>query len=298
MQQDQRAIFLAVLTSVMFVSASPAQTTLRYQFKEGEKIGYVMEQKMKMTVTRMGATQEAAMNLTLDMSWNVLKIDGQGQGTVQIKVGSAKLTMDGPTGKVQVDSKDTNGPEDPVARALGQIVRAMATMEITGTMLPTGEMKDLKVSDETIKALKNLPGADKMGDALNPESFKNMITNVVFPKEEISKGKTWSSKTESKSLLGKTIADNTFTYEGLSEKNGVKLDRITVKPAVKIEADPTAAIKFEVKDTQGSGEIFFDNKTGRLVDSTINSRTELAVSGNGIDARQVIDQTVTIRVKK
>jgi hypothetical protein len=298
MQPNQRAIFLAVLASAIFVPASRAQTTLRYQFKEGEKIAYVMEQKAKMAITSMGTTKEATMTMTLDMSWNVLKIDGQGQGTVQIKVGSAKLAMDGPTGKVEVDSKDTKESDDGVAKALGQIVRAMATMEITGTMMATGEMKDLKVSEETIKALKNLPSADKMGDAMNPDSFKNMITNVVFPKEEVSKGKTWSGKTESKSLLGKVIADNTFTYEGQADKNGVKLDRITVKPAVKIEADPAAPIKFEVKDVKGSGEILFDNKAGRLVESAINSRTELAISANGMDASQVIDQTVTIRAKK
>jgi hypothetical protein len=298
MQQNQRAIFLAVLTSAIFASASPAQTTLRYQFKEGEKIAYLMEQKMKMSMNIMGNNVETQMIMTLDMSWNVLKVDSQGVGQVQIKVGSAKVIMDGPTGKVEVDSKDTKEPDDAVAKVFSQIAKAMAVMEITGSMQPTGEMKEVKVSEETAKALKNLPGADKLGDALNPDSFKNMITTVVFPKEEISKGKTWTNKTESKTPVGKTIADNTYTYDGQADKDGVKLDKISVKPMVKIEADPSAPIKIEVKDAKGSGEILFDNKTGRLVESVIQSRTDMAITANGLNLTQVIDQTVTIRVKK
>jgi hypothetical protein len=298
MQQIKRAIFFAVLASAIFVSASSAQTTLRYQFKEGDKIAYLLEQKMKMLMNVMGNDIETKMTMTLDMSWNVLKVDSQGQATVQIKVGNAKVAMDGPMGRVEVDSKDTKESDDAVAKIFGQIAKAMAAMDISGTMLPTGEMKDVKVSEETTKALKNLPGADKLGDALNPDSFKNMITNVVFPKEEISKGKTWTNKIESKTPVGKTIADNTYTFEGPFDKDGVKLDKITVKPLVKIEADPNAAIKIEIKDVKGSGEILFDNKIGRLVESTINSRTEMAISANGMNLTQVIDQTVTIRTKK
>lgn len=298
MQSSQRAVVVAILASASFVSTGAAQTKLRYQFKQGEKIAYLMEQKMKMSITSMGATQQATMTMTLDMSWNVLKIDANGQGTVQIKVNHARLAMDGPTGKVEADSKDTAEPADPVGKAFGQIARAMAAMEITGAMLPTGEMKDIAVSKDTEKALKGLPGADKMADALNPDSFKNMITNVVFPMEEISNGKTWSNKTESKTPIGKAITDNTFTYEGQAEKNGAKLDRITVKPAIKIEPEPAAAIKFEVKDAKGSGEVLFDNKTGRLVESTISARIDLSLNANGVDVTQVIDQTVTIRAKK
>ena len=298
MRQHQRAIFLAVLTSAILVSTSSAQTTLRYQFKEGDKIAYLMEQKMKMSMNFMNMNIETKMTMTLDMSWNVLKVDSQGNGQVQFKVSSATVAMDGPMGKVEVNSKDTKEPDDQVAKIFGQIAKAMAIMEITGTMLPTGEMKDVKVSEETAKAIKNLPGADKLGDALNPDSFKNMISNVVFPKEEISKGKTWTSKTESKTPVGKTIADNTYTYEGQTDKDGVKLDKIMVKPVVKIEADPNAQVKIQIKDAKGSGEILFDNKKGRLVESAISSRTEMAISANGLNLTQVIDQTVTIRAKK
>ena len=48
------------------VAASPvaAQTTLRYQFKEGETLNYAMDQKMKMTTSVMTISSAASAKRT------------------------------------------------------------------------------------------------------------------------------------------------------------------------------------------------------------------------------------------
>ena len=298
MHAMKRLTLLVVLAAAAVASTANAQTTLRYQFKEGDKLQYTIDQKMKMAMKLMDQNIDTKMNMFMDMTWNVLKVDKDGNAQVQIKVPFVKVTMDGPTGLVEADSNSKQELDDPIGKIVTQMAKAMATMEVSGTMLPTGEIKDAKVSEETLKALKNLPGADKMGDMLNSESFKAMVSSIIFPTEAISTGKTWTNKTENKTPFGKTSTQNTFTYEGTTDKDGATLQKIAVKPAIKIEADPNAKIKIEIKDAKGSGTVLFDNKTGRLVESVTNQTTEMQIGAMGLNLSQTIDQTTTIRLKK
>jgi hypothetical protein len=290
-----KKLFFAALAIVIGVSAAQAQTTLRYQFKEGDKLPYVMEQKMKMTMSIMGVEIDTTMNMDMQMSLNVLEKAKDGGHVVQFKVAGAKMVMDGPTGKVTVDSTDKNEPDDPVGKILYGLVKAIGTMEMKGTMLPTGETKDVKLSEETAKALANVPGADKLGDAANGDALKSMLASIVFPNEAIMKGKTWTNKTDTKTQIGKTTTENTYTYEG-ADQNG--LEKIGVKPSIKIDADPNADVKIKLKNAKGTGQILFDNKNGRLVESTTTQTMQMQLNAMGIDLDQTIQQTTTLRLKK
>ncbi len=294
----QRFLALAVIVSGFLAASAPAQTTLRYQFKEGDKLPYVMEQKMKMLMSIMGMDIETKMNMTMELSLNVVALTKDGAAKMQFKVSHAKMSMDAPTGKVEVDSKDKNEPDDQIGKILGGVVKALGAMEMSGTMLPSGEMKDVQVSEATLKALKSLPGADKLGDVTSPDSFKTMLSNLVFPTDAISKGKTWENKSETKTPFGKSTTENKYTYEGSIQKDTATLEKISVKPNIKIVPDPNAQLKINIKDTKGSGQILFDNKKGRIVESTIQQTTEMAITANSLELSQTVQQTTTLRLKK
>lgn len=292
----RRAIFALVVVSSA-ASVADAQTTLRYQFKEGDKLQYVIDQKMKMTMSVMGMDIETKMNMTLQLSWAVLGVDKEGNAKLQLKITHAKMAMEGVTGNVAVDSSSDKEPDDPVGKLMHQVAKATGAMEMTGTLLPTGEMRNAVVSEATLKAMKNLPGAGG-GNMLSPESFKTMINNVVLPTESVTKGKTWTHKTEAKTPLGTTTTDNLFTYEGSTGKEGAKLEKISIKPTVSIEANPDAPAKIKIKSSKGSGTVLFDNKAGRVVEMTNQQTTEMALNANGLDVNQTIEQTTTMRLKK
>jgi hypothetical protein len=298
MHLRNRCVLLAGLILAAGASAASAQTTLRYQFKEGDKLPYVMEQKMKITMNILGMDIETKMDMLLEMSLNVVDVNKDGSVQMQFKVNSAKMNMDGPMGRIEVDSKDKLEPDDPVAKILSQVVKALGAMEMTGQMLATGETKDVKVSEATVKALQAVPGADKAGDVANADSLKAMLSSIVFPTEAIDKGKTWTNKTESKTKFGHSITENTFTYEGTTEKDGATLQKISLKPNIKIESDPKAEIKINVKDVKGTGQILFDNKIGRLIESTTTQTTQMQINAGGIDIDQRVEQTTTLRRKK
>jgi hypothetical protein len=293
-----KIVLLSALCTAVASSAASAQTTLRYKFKDGEKLEYVMEQKMKMTMSINNMDIETKMNMSMDMSWNVVGVNSDGSAKLQMKVTRAKMSMDGPTGQVEVDSNAKNEPDDAIGKIFSQIIKATATMEMTGTMQTNGDMKDIKVSEETVKAMKNLPGADKLGDMLSPESFKSMVSNLVFPTDAVTKGKTWTNKNEAKTPIGKTITEGTYTYEGPVQKDGATLEKISIKPNIKIEPDPKAPVKIELKESKGSGQILFDNKAGRMVESTTNQVMQMQLGIAGMNINQTVDQTATMRLKK
>jgi hypothetical protein len=163
-------------------------------------------------------------------------------------------------------------------------------------MMPTGEMKDVKVSDETAKAMRSIPSADKLGDLGHPDNFRDMISGIVFPMEAVAKGKSWTHKTETKSPSGKIIADNVYTVEGTVERDGLTLEKISLKPNIKIEADPKATM--QVKSIKGIGHTLFDNKNGRVVESNVTQTKVGSVSVMGLMLDQITEEATTIRLQK
>ncbi|HZZ80130.1 MAG TPA: DUF6263 family protein [Gemmataceae bacterium] len=298
MRYGIKVVLLSLVSVAVVASAASGQTTLRYKFKKDEKLNYVMDQKMKMTMNIMNMEIDTKMNMSMDMTWKILDVNQDGSAKLEIKVTHAKLSMDGPTGQIEVDSAMKDEPDDAVGKIFSQIVKATGAMEMSGTMLTTGELKDFKVSEATLKAMKNLPGADKVGNAITPESFKSMVSGLVFPNDAVTKGKTWTNKTENKTPFGKTVTENTYTYEGTTQKDKTTLDKIGIKPNMQIEADAKAEVKIKLKDSKGSGNILFNNTTGQMIETVTNQVMQMQLGVNNLNFDQTIDQTITIRLKK
>jgi hypothetical protein len=296
MQHGKRTLLLALALSAACAATARAQTAMTYRFKEGDKLHYLMEQKTNSTMSLAGTDIVMKVNATLSLAWHVVKVEANGNAQVKVKVTHSKMTMDSLLGNVVVDSKDKDLPNDVAGKMLGQMNKAIASMEITGTMLATGEMQDVKVSEDTVKAMKAVPGASDLGDLAHPDNFRDMISGIVFPTGTVSKGKSWAHKTEIKSPAGKIMAENVYTLEETIQQGGVALEKISLKPEIKIEANPKAAMK--VKSIKASGYTLFDNKAGRIVESSVNQTKTGSVSVMGLVLDQITEEITTIRLLK
>ncbi len=296
MRYCKHALLLAIALTAACAAPARAQTTMRFQFKERDKLVYVIEQKTKSTANLMGAEIVSSLGATMSLYWEVAKVDSQGNAQVKIKVTHSKMSLDSLVGMVEVDSKRKDAPNDPAGRMLAQVNQAIGNMEITATMLPTGELKDVKVSEATIKAMKALPSADQLGELAHPDNFKDMLSSIVFPTQPVTKGKSWTYKSESQTPEGKISTENVFTLEETIEQDGAKLDKISLKPTIKVEADPKAIIK--VSSVKATGHALFDNKAGRFVESTIQQTKQGKIEVMGIVLDHTSVQTTTIRLKK
>jgi hypothetical protein len=295
MHHRKHVFLTALAVTILYAAAAPGQTLLRFQFKENEKLAYEIEQKTKSTMNLMGQDIVSTVNSNMSLLWEVVKVESDGSAQVRVRVTHSKMSMDSLLGMVVVDSKDKDGPGDPAGKMLAQANKAIAAMEITATMLPTGEMKDIKVSEATTKAIKALPGAEQIGDLAHPDNFRDMLSSVVFAKETVTKGKSWTHNTETQTSEGKTTTEHVFTLEDPVEKDGVKLDRIALKPKIKIESAPKALLK--VKSATSSGEALFDNKTGRFVESTIKQTKVGKLDVMGLTLDSTSEQTTIMKLK-
>src|SRR5207253_713883 len=83
---------------------------------------------------------------------------------------------------------------------------------------------------------------------------------------------------------------------GTTEQDGTTLEKISLAPTIKVEPNPQAAMK--VKSVKGSGELLFDNKAGRLLESTMQQTTVSEVNAMGLTLNQTAVQITTIRLVK
>ena len=291
---------LAVVALALLAGPARAQTTLRFKFTSGEKLQYALSQDMKMTMNIAGMDIEIKLKQLMDMDWDVQKVDEQGNAQVRLAFSHVRLKLDSPTGNAEFDSKkNTEEPEDPIGKVIAQMAKGLAALEMTFTMAPDGEMKDVKIPEAALKKLKDIPGADKLGgDMLSPEGLSKMVGGgLVLPKGPVTKGKNWTQKISLKMPFGKMAGDMKYTYEGPAEKDGKKLEKVAVQPNLKIELDPNAPAQLKIKSQKDKGHAYLDNQAGRLVEVSNEGTMELEVEVGGMTFTQNITQSTMLRLK-
>lgn len=275
-----------------------AQTTLRYKFKEGESLKYVFDMKMKMSMSILGKEIDMNMNQTSDMVWAIQSVDDKGNAKIKVTFGRNKLSMDMPTGKVEIDSDAAGQPDDPVGQVLYKVIKSMAGLEISASMSAAGELSDLKIPEKQLAQFQNIPGGEAFGDIFSPEGLKRTLSQsgLVMPKEAVSKGANWKNKNDMKLPIGKMTAEIEYTYGGSIDKDGRTLEKIELKPRATLEPDPKSPIAMKLKTQDGKGVALFDNSQGRLLEVTTQQTMEMEAEINGMTFNQKMVQTMTMKL--
>src|SRR5262245_18721146 len=298
-----RPIALAVVGLAAWsltAATASAQTTLRYKFKEGDTLKYVLEQKMKMTMNVMGNDIEINMDQSSDMAWSIGKVDDKGNAKITVKFGRQKMSMKSPMGNIEVDTNNSQEPDDPLGQTLYKVTKALAGVEVSGTVNPQGEYSHVVVPDKALKEFQELPGSANFGDMFSPDGIKRMLSQsgLIMPKEAVSKGKTWKNKTEMKLPIGKMLAEVEYTYNGPEEKGGHTLEKIALKPKATLEPDKNSPIAMKLKSHSAKGTAYFDNEAGRLQEVVTQQTMEMEADVMGMAFTQKMTQTMTMRLAK
>ena len=276
-----------------------AQATLRWKFKEGEKLSYATETVQKQAFNVNGMDVETTMNQTMEMSWSVQTVQ-DGKAAIVQKFDRVRQKMESLFGSYDYDSKDGKPPEGPIGEIVGPMLDAMAGAEFRFSMDGQGDISDVKLAEKLVTALRNNPAAAQMGAMFSEEGLKNMVQQsaATFPKEALTKGKSWNKKVELKLPFGKMTMDNTFTYQGPETRNGAALEKIELKAALSIEPDPNAPIDLKIKSSDVKGAIYFDNVAGHVVETTTNQKMEMEISAMGNTFNTTQDQTTTMKLAR
>jgi hypothetical protein len=296
-----RSLTLAAIALAFLAGPARAQTTLRYQFKDGEKLQYAMTQDIKMSMNVAGMDIEMKMKQGLDMNWDIQKVDDKGNAKVRLTIGRVKLSIQSPMANAEVDTgaKKAADPDDPIAKAFSDIATGLAALEMTFTMGPDGEMKDVKIPEEALKKLRSIPGAEQFGgQLLSPDGLKKMTgAGMMLPKEAVTKGKQWTQKMTMKMPnIGEMSGDMKYTYEGPVDKDGKKLEKIQIIPTLKIKPDADAPVQIKMKAMKDKGYALFDNQAGRLVETTNEGTMEMEIEAGGMTIQMQMQQNTLLRL--
>jgi hypothetical protein len=284
---------LAVMIVCGAVSAEDG-TTLRYKFKTGDKLHYMVEQKMNMEVAA-GQAAGITMTQTIDISWDIKSVDKDGTAKMTQTFDRMRFDMTAPNVKVEYDSKTGKLPDGPVGQILGPLFQAMTGAEFDVTMDVHGKVLDVKIPEKFTEALKKTPAAAAMGDMFSPEGMKRMITQsgVVLPEGPITKGKSWDQKVDMKMPFGKMDMLNQLTFEGMTQHGNEQVAEIALRPKFTFEADPNSPFKLKVKSQEAKGKAYFDLGAGRLVETTLDQTMEMEAN----NMTQKLEQKVTMKLQ-
>lgn len=297
-----RAGTLGALAVALFglATAHGAETTLRYQFKPGDKLQYVMDQKMAMTMNVGGNDMKMDMTQTVDLSWNVVSVES-GKAKMKQRFDRIRFSMNGPMGKTEYDSKDGKAPDDAFGQMIVPVFQALAGAELTLTMDDRGRVSDVKVPEKVTEAIKNMPGGGAgMANMFSEENLKKMTGagGLILPEGPIAKGKSWETTNEMKMPFGTMKVTNQATDEGTEQRDGRPVEKIALKPRMTLQGTAAeGAPTVKLKEQEAKGNAYFDNAAGRLTETMLDQTMKMDVNAAGQDVTQTIVQKITMKLQ-
>jgi hypothetical protein len=290
------AVALVLLAALGAARPAQAQVTLRYKFKEGEKLRYLMALTMKIKADAGGKDVEVNATMKMPMSMQTLKVLKDGKAEVLMRIEGMKMSMEMPEGKtVSFDTDNLEGLPEEARDAL----RKMLKDGITMTMDPLGHASDVKVP-ESWKELMQKSGKGPL--SLDAWAGKGgMMGYLVFPKGPVAKGQTWKSEPIEMDVppAGKLKGEMGFTYDGAVRQRGDRqLEKITIRPKISLQSDPNKEGKFSMKLRESPGTLYFDNRAGHVTEMQMDMDMDFDIDADGMQLKMRMDMKVTMKLQK
>lgn len=254
-------------------------TLLRWKFKPGESLHFVMTQDITQGMKMGDQPMQMKINQTMDMSMKVEAVDEKGTATIKQSIDRVRMTVKGPMA-MEYDSAAEKEPEG-MGKMLAQAFSAIVKKPFTVKMNTRGMVIDFKMPEGAQESMNKVaPGT---GQLMSEESIKQMSEISVLPEEAIAPEKNWSRKAEmNMPQLGKLAIDSQFTFKGMETRDGKPLAKIAVEMRMKPTDVKGGMIK--IVSYEGKGTLWFNNAEGRLEESDMKStmKSEISVAGQSM----------------
>jgi len=298
-------IALLLVAGIGVMAQAQDKATLKWKFEPGKIFYQKMTTDTKQNMKVMGSDVVQNQSQTFFFSWKVESVDKDGNAIITQKIEGVKMSIDIGGSKIEYDStRDTN-----TANPLGDFFKALVGSEFKLTV-----DKDLKVSkiDGRTEFIKKLVGANPqmeplLNQILSEQAMKEMAepTFAAIPTTEVTKGKDWTKTTTlDMGPIGSYMNTFKYTYEG---KDG-QSDKIKVETTLKYsppkDAANASALPFKIKSadlksTNATGTIVFDNTKGRVEksDMKLELKGDLSIEIGGTTTKVELSQTQTTTVE-
>jgi hypothetical protein len=274
-----------------------AAETLRWKFKTGDTLRFSIEQKSNMSVKAMGTERKSSRTHTVEVSWKVLRVDAGGEAEITQKLDHIRMHAEmPPLMPFDFDSAATKA-DQPGFEAETRQLRAQVGAEFTFKMKATGEITDIKLSEPTLKALREAlpPGAPDT--ELSEQAIKETLLQSSppsFPDGPLEPGKSWSAKPARMPLgFAALVMDRTFTYQGPDPKNP-NLLLVGIDTTAKLEPVEGTDVKAMIRSQEGKGSMAVDGQAGRVVNTRFGLKLDMAVTAMGQSIEQSTEMNTSM----
>jgi hypothetical protein len=289
-------------------AARAAEAPLRWKFKPGDTLDYVLERASDGKLSVCGADLAIKISMTFDTSWKVKSVAADGTGSLEQTVDRIQINMSSPlAGELNYDSKQADVPNNPLWSQMEPVVSGMLGQTFQLKISPLGKVSDITLPEKlTALFTKQSQGGNRqqgMGIGNNPFSergIKELLEKAVLPLPEAVPGKdvTWQQHFETPiPRIGTQMSDITFSYAGKEKLDGKELAKISAVTELTFEPAEDAAADLEITAQESKATYFFDTATGRMIKSDATAMSAMELSGPR-ELTQEFKDTVSMRQGK
>lgn len=290
------------------LSAAPARAdnTLRWKFKQGESLNYVMDRKTDIKMDMSGSLIEAKSGMTFDMTWKVKSVAADGTAELEQTVDRIQMTMDSPLGgALNYDSKKPGSGEGPIWEMMGPVIESMVGGTVSLKASPTGEVTDIKLPEKVTAELEKQKTGGRRGmgmmGGMSEAAIKEMVTRsiVPLPEKPVTPELTWS-QSFAEEMGGAGVKKTAVTYSASDKKakDGHEIQKIDAKTELTFEPAENSQTDIEIEDQEGELAIYFDVDAGKTVKTEGRQKQTIAISLPNREIVQELDETVVVRQGK
>jgi len=284
-----RRLALCLAVGLFCAATAQAATPVRWKFKQGEDLNYVMERQLEGKINLSGAEIEFKLRMVMDTSWKVGEVAKDGSADVGLTVDRMQFSMSSPLGgDLDYDSAKAEEPNSPAWGMLAPMVNGMLGQTIKAKMSPLGKVSDVQLPEKLAEIVGKQAGGHRQqgfgigGNMFSEQGIKELIARAVLPLPEGAPDKevTWK-QTFSTEIpgIGTQTSDTTLSFDGTEKIDGKELQKISAKTELMFEPAENPRADLEITAQEGSGVFLFDVAAGRLFKSSGTQLTSMELSG-------------------
>ncbi|MEX0675938.1 MAG: DUF6263 family protein [Pirellulales bacterium] len=278
---------------------------LRWKFKQGETLNYVLERGIEGKLTLSGAEIQFTMQMIFDTSWKPAAVAGDGTANMDLTVDRIQVNMNSPLfGRMAYDSKSSKEPEGPVWAQMKPVMGGMLGETFKAKISPLGQMSDIELPKKLSDALASQQVGEnrRQGFGIGSSGFdekgiKELLVKSVLVLPE-AKDATWTQSFENKiPMIGTQISETTFSVAGTEKLDGKDLAKISAETELAFEPIENPRADLEIMSQEASATYYFDPQAGHMVKANGVQKAEMEVSGPQ-EVTQNITETMSMHLGK
>ena len=298
-----------IFGATLMAGAVRADTTLKWKFKEGDVLNYVMDNATEQKIDRQGAVIDIGTRFVFDLTWKVKSVAADGTAEMEQTVDRLQFKVTSPFANMDYDSKSEKKPEGPIWDQMEPMMTALLGQAFQLKVSPSGKVSDIKLPEKLAKHFADQQGGGGGGrrglgamlGGFSENGVKEMIQKSVLPLPEkpVTADTKWNQSFEMVMPgAGKQKTLVTYSYSGSEQQEGKSLDKIATKVELTFEPAENSQTEVEITEQEGSATIYFDTAAGRTVKSSAKQKMKMEIAAPNQELTREVTETSSIRMGK